>query len=400
MTIGAALLSVHDTIPSERGGQDARQGFRFQDHAAVSYLIEMLGDGNLLQVWCEVHDDITLIWQFDQGEVIEYVQAKHNDLDQYWTAAKLYQKETVLRNPQKANGNGKVEATPEKKKSIFEKSLSNDRHKEPCWFRIVVAVPIKSELDVLTMDRSAPERDDNHEKFKALANLFEKNCSGFVSAANRGYKFWLQSTVLQYVGPTDQLELVNKARLEALLDGNGDFLVKSQRDGIYKALVELANEAAFASFSTEPERKKITRAYLEPWFQRKLRESQRGAGGGSSETLRHKMKAADLNEESIEIATDQRRRFRFEQLTPKYLSTSDLDEVEGEVEARLSYLLGQLDAGSIQDDGPAFHSRCLEEVRQLANRDWSGRKVSESLLQGLMYDITNRCWHRFARVGS
>jgi hypothetical protein len=245
------------------------------------------------------------------------------------------------------------------------------------------------------LDRTAPERKDNHEEFEKLAGLFDKQCSGLVYGTNRGYRFWLQSTVLEYAGPINQLELSNNSSLESLLDGKGNYLVKSQRDAIYMGLVALSYAAAFASFKTDPDKKKVARASLEIWFHQKVLETQRGVSGGSSETLRNKMQAANLKEEYISTAVEQRRRFRQEKLSPKYLDISVLDYVEGEVSARLIFLVGQLDAGTIQDDGMTFYNRCLEEIRALAERDWLGTKVPEYLLQGLMYEITNRCDHRF-----
>jgi len=45
----------------ERGGVEARKGFELQDHVAVGFLIDLLTTPGLLEVWCETHDDITLI---------------------------------------------------------------------------------------------------------------------------------------------------------------------------------------------------------------------------------------------------------------------------------------------------------------------------------------------------
>src|SRR5262245_36738935 len=81
--------SIHDLPPLERGGVLARHGFDVQDHVAVGFVLALLEMPDLLQVWCETHDDITLIWQGLSSEEIEFVQVKSNELDQLWSIAKL-----------------------------------------------------------------------------------------------------------------------------------------------------------------------------------------------------------------------------------------------------------------------------------------------------------------------
>ena len=75
-----AKLSIHSLPPLERGGVEARIGFAFQDHVAASYLIDLLEEPTLLEVWCETHDDITLIWQGKASQEVEFVQVKSNAL--------------------------------------------------------------------------------------------------------------------------------------------------------------------------------------------------------------------------------------------------------------------------------------------------------------------------------
>ena len=67
--------SIHDLEPLEQGGVIARQGFSYQDHVAVGYLLDMANNSaagrTLVAVWCEADDDITLIWQRDGGDEVE-----------------------------------------------------------------------------------------------------------------------------------------------------------------------------------------------------------------------------------------------------------------------------------------------------------------------------------------
>ena len=82
-------LSIHDLPPLEIGGVKARQGFQIQDHVAVGFCIQMLLKPNLLQVWCETQDDITLISENDGVEQVEFVQVKSNELNQLWSISEL-----------------------------------------------------------------------------------------------------------------------------------------------------------------------------------------------------------------------------------------------------------------------------------------------------------------------
>ena len=39
---------------SDAGGVAARLGFKYQDHVAASFVLDMIGDPNVLQVECEI----------------------------------------------------------------------------------------------------------------------------------------------------------------------------------------------------------------------------------------------------------------------------------------------------------------------------------------------------------
>lgn len=70
------LPSIHELPLSEIGGTDARRGFDYQDDVAAAFCLEMLASSGVLQVQCETYDDITLIWQNDSTEKVEFVQVK------------------------------------------------------------------------------------------------------------------------------------------------------------------------------------------------------------------------------------------------------------------------------------------------------------------------------------
>ena len=79
------------------------------------------------------------------------------------------------------------------------------------------------------------------------------------------------------------------------------------------------------------------------------------------------------------------------------MKLKDISFVEGEVVAILHGLLSQLDAGVIDKKGIEFHALCLNKLDKLKT---SQKHISLSLffLYGCMYNITDRCSHRFIRA--
>ena len=58
LQLGAAPWpSIDHAKPSEEGGPIARTGFNYQDEVAVSFLIDMLSDSEILKIHLETHDD-------------------------------------------------------------------------------------------------------------------------------------------------------------------------------------------------------------------------------------------------------------------------------------------------------------------------------------------------------
>lgn len=153
------LESSYRTIkPLESGGERARQGFTFQDHVAAGYCIDMLANPNILEVWCEILDDITLVHKCDEVEEFEFVQVKSNQLNQLWSVARLCEQEQ-----------GKPE-TP-----ILEKSFANERLTEPCRFRVVTCCDVNKDLKILTSPLNSPARTYNNEDFLVSIIKYLKN---------------------------------------------------------------------------------------------------------------------------------------------------------------------------------------------------------------------------------
>ena len=134
MTARPPLRSL---TPTDFGGGIARQGFAYQDHAAVQFCLMLLEAPSLKEVWCETYDDIVLIWDVDGKEIAEFVQVKGELLDQLWTVAKLCAR---VKSPTHPNGEGT---------SIFEKSLNRDNCDETTQFRLVTARDVQVGTEVV-----------------------------------------------------------------------------------------------------------------------------------------------------------------------------------------------------------------------------------------------------------
>ena len=105
--------SIHSLRPLESGGTISRGGFIYQDHVAVSFLLDMVADELLEEVWCETHDDITLLKRGYNGQEVEFVQVKNVVLDSLWSPARLCQREKT-----NANTDGYGSSLLEKSESV------------------------------------------------------------------------------------------------------------------------------------------------------------------------------------------------------------------------------------------------------------------------------------------
>lgn len=74
---------VRISSPSNKGGPAARQGFKYQDHVAVSFIFKMLRDSSYSQVECETADDIVAVSHCSREIVNEYSKLHEVSLKLY-----------------------------------------------------------------------------------------------------------------------------------------------------------------------------------------------------------------------------------------------------------------------------------------------------------------------------
>lgn len=379
-------LSIHDLPPLERGGVVARHGFDVQDHVAAGFFLSLLDTAALIEVWCETHDDITLIWQDSSGHEVEFVQVKSNELDQLWSIAKLCDRD-------------KKDKAPQAGTSIYERSLANDRCKEPCRFRVVTCRPANSELTVLTLPHSAPDRTSRQAELDALSKEIETRANGFVSSNGNGPSFWLSRLLWDVRHSLESVKNANLDKLRRLVELRGGHpLFSDQLDDLYETILTKVRTAASADWGIDPSQKKFSQESVGDWLDKELSRRMHSIPAKGGTVLKGKMALAGIADTEIESSLETRRHYLAERLRPQYLSLSERDAVEGEVTATLHALRAQLDASEIQDSGVEFHAKCITALQDLQRRLPTSRPVPLVFLLGCMYSIADRCTHRFRRA--
>ncbi|ACZ77526.1 conserved hypothetical protein [Dickeya parazeae Ech586] len=234
------------TSLSDAGGPAARQGFKYQDHVAVSFIFKMLWDSNYSQVECETADDIVAVFQCAGQLINEYIQVKTTESDSKWNL-----KEITALDGTKANS------------SLLHKSLKCDVRPGFARFRIVtkrdvakVLEGFKKEIDTRVLpDITTARGVALRKKFKTV-----------VSPQKRDFLYWAENFVWQVYGDIEALEAVNIKALSQLAERLGNRPNFTQLQAIYDEFLEIADKAATASVKTTVASKIILRdetlAYL------------------------------------------------------------------------------------------------------------------------------------------
>lgn len=373
--------SIFDLPPLEIGGVENRKGISFQDHVACGYCLVMLLDPELVEVWCETQDDITLIWERSGVVEIEFVQVKGNE-GTLWSQAMLCAKE------------GKPTS-----RSILEKSLANDRCVEPVCFRLVTLRPVNDELKILTHDLHSPFRTKAAEglkKISALKDYVIAKHGPLTSPNGNGCGFWVDRACCDERHSEQAVRDANIRLIGRLVEGSGNYLTEDQKEEIYSRLLARVFEAGKADHLTHLTEKKIVKAALLEWFNNLVTLALHPASLGTGRQVEGKMKDARLPPEAILIAQELRRAYRREVLSPQYLAVEDRRLIEGEILALLQRLKARLDIGVLSDSGPEFHHRCIEELKLLQESLKAGSPFM--FFEGYMYNVVDRCLHRFVRA--
>lgn len=379
--------SIFDLAPIEEGGVIARDGFTYQDHIAARWCLRMLNTPDIVEVWCESQDDITVIWSIDGETKVEFVQVKSNDSVPVWTVTSLCKREKTAASP---NGHGT---------SILERSLSYDRCAEPCRFRLATLRDVGNELRVLKYPVDSPERKPESAAFSRLITKVEEKVKEFHSPNGRDFQYWLENTIWEVQGAQDDIRRSNLFELMIFINGVGDYIDTDQLETyIYEPLLKLVRDAAEARYAINRAKKRILKSELSQWIRTLIKKVVFGSSATSGKKMQDKMERANIAEDLIASAHDLRRRYRQEALQPKYLEPTDHELLQGEIDSLLLRLRAKLDAGEINDSGASFHNRCLEELEKLRGSTRFANIPPAFVVNGYMYYIADRCRHRFVRL--
>ncbi|RDL16234.1 dsDNA nuclease domain-containing protein [Pseudomonas jessenii] len=230
---------VRITSPSNKGGPAARQGFKYQDHVAVSFILKMLRDSSCSQVECETADDIVAVFHCEGQSVNEYIQVKTTEGDNKWNW-----QEVIALDGIKADS------------SLLHKSLKCDVRPGSARFRIVTKRDVAKILEGFKIEldkRALP--DATTTRGAALLKAFKT----FVSPQKRDFSYWAKNCVWQVYGDVEALEAVNIKALSQLAEGLGNRPNFTQLQAIYEELLEQADKAATANVKTAAATKIILR---------------------------------------------------------------------------------------------------------------------------------------------
>ena len=236
---------------SDAGGVAARVGFKYQDHVAASFVLDMIGDRRVVQVECETSDDITRVLKQDDLEIVEYIQVKTTDRDKKWTTTELT-----------------ARATKDSPTSLVEKSLLADRYQPCARFRIVTRRSVNATLAALL---DPIERRGATDQISLLAAKLKAKYPKTLSSNGHDLAYWAQNALWDVRSGLEQIESQNLQLLSRIAEDFGANPTYSQAKRIYSDLLLLV-EAAAAATRRNKTQKIITRTTILDWWSARLAE--------------------------------------------------------------------------------------------------------------------------------
>jgi Cap4 dsDNA endonuclease len=374
-----SLPSVREKHPDDQGGPIARQGFSYQDDVAVGFLLDMVDHENLLEVHCETQDDILLLWEGSPERTAEYVQVKAGNRSKLWSVADARQ-----RKPAKAVGT-----------SLFEKSLLRDCCRENSRFRIVTQTATVPQLMILTYPRES--RTTNVRKFKAVRVALTAGRPKTKSKKGNDVTFWLENCLWDVRHDPKALENAILLRIAQLSASGGYPSLPDQCLVLLDELRAKVKKASDALWEPDPKAKMFTRVEILAWWRKRIAELDSAATTQSPGKLREKMQEAGIDDMQIRLAVELRREYASTVRTRKYMPDYEQKALQQNVRAELVQLQSRLFAGDLSLDGKNFHLKCLNTIDGLDVARKPGTVSRKGFMIGCMYDITDRCLHRFNR---
>jgi hypothetical protein len=230
-----------------------------------------------------------------------------------------------------------------------------------------------------------------------LGAAIAEKLRGIVSPKGLGVPSWVERTLWEVDHDEEALKAGSCIRLDEALENLGYSLIPADREVIYENMLKAVRRAASCRYEGNFEPKMLTRSQIVDL----VRDGAQSATSSPRGTilLREKLTAAGMASQ-FEYATNCRRRYLSELHETDYMRRKPLDALTQQVRHKLHDLSTALQVQALTADGPSFYNKCISEVDELADRlRGMTPEDGRGLARGCVFDITNRCYHRFVRIG-
>jgi hypothetical protein len=209
--------------------------------------------------------------------------------------------------------------------------------------------------------------------------------------------YWLKHCYWDIRHSKESLESSNFIRLLHIGTAEGKVLLPEQIDHLLDELRSWAKKAGEAKWEPDRAAKIIANRVLRAWWERRTNEILNGAGSASGLKLTRKMRAAVLADDQILMAIELRRDYSQVVRTSRYMDDDLAKRLQSRVKAELTALRARFVAGQEPLDSAGFHLLCIERMNLINSELPPSADDRSAFLIGCMYDITDRCLHRFER---
>lgn len=376
------IKSIRLTSSLDQSGRNAKRGFAYQDHVGVKLCLEMLLDSNIVEIWVEKEDDLTIIRSISGIETLEFCQVKHTqEKGSRWSIADICKPDSTV------SGIGK---------SFVEKSLEQDRCEEEAIFRVISSYPVTQDLKCLTNKLGSIERINCHSDIKSLEDSIKERIGDIKSIKGTGLDTWLGNCYWQKLPDTIiDLRNSNILLLEKIISSYSIQLLSNHRDELYQMILGLVYEASSCDLKVNEEGHKINYDKLLKWIKGKAEELYFAT---SNDKLEEKILQAGGDTSLVKSARIFKYKFKKEKLDSDYVKPKSLNTYESAIFEKLHDLKIELYSDEISLDGMQFMNLCNKEVEKLTiNLSTSDNGITSTLGKGIMYDLTSKCIHRFTK---
>lgn len=246
---------------NDSGGIAAKKGFLYQDYVAAYYALKMLSDKSIVEIRCEVSDDIDIVYE----DYIEYVQVKTTSSDKNWQLGEL----TDCSQIKSVTRTGKERKT-KNNDSILHKSMDCDSGVLPARFRIVTPRDVYARLAYLKIPVSA--REDDYQRAKLLRSLQSK-IKSYTTPNGKTVEYWLDHATWEVIPTKDQIILeAFKVIITVAYECYGVHLnpTRHPKSILNDLLVNLIEKSATSIVLNSREDKIYSRQDFMNWFRREI----------------------------------------------------------------------------------------------------------------------------------